>query len=616
MTRARTGARRAPLAADRMLTAAVLETAVRRAGRGAPCFGLHELRRELAVLIAGGTPSTAAIRRQVQSLDGRVVTAVPASVALLADAEELSCTVVARRIHSYRLVDAPVERATPALLDDAGRVLVALYVASGVAGAPAVPTRLVTAVLAAEPRLMLSGRQHTSTLLARLATEYPGLVTAERGRGQTALWGAYGRLHPAWIAWITSCAAEHEEALAYAGSLAQSGAASAAQLAARVVELVVQRAADAQWPHGRPVTARRISQEALLARGASTPSTDDLRLVGAVELLQRGKGGLGEALHRACRTEFSCGTRRRQALVRRLQPTDHTSTCYASATLPTEIVEAWSQWRTLQAACSREEFARFERERSAIRSLRHAGDPTLAAVAAVRTVLACDHLLRLRHQVAGMMPVAPRISSALELSRRRCHVAVEAAVHAWPLLTDAEAEARTTLRPSSLSLPAVRACPRPTISICEFAALAPAMFRRDLSDGVLSANAVTVRRSAEPDGRVWRLGAGRTPRYRLDRADALWYLVENGGMAGRRLMNAGSRLLGPWLADAQLVRRLARHADESVRCGALGALLLLGDLIGAERECRWREAHEDEMTNVDRADLRDARWWMGVLRGL
>jgi hypothetical protein len=130
---------------------------------------------------------------------------------------------------------------------------------------------------------------------------------------------------------------------------------------------------------------------------------------------------------------------------------------------------------------------------------------------------------------------------------------------------------------------------------------------------VLAANAVTVRKTEAPEGRRSGVGQGRTPRYHLDRPDALLYLAENGGMVGHRMLLAGSRLLGPWLAVPALIRRALDHASEDVRSAALGALILLGDRAGVDSECRRREKRLRDLSVLEHENLRAARWWLQVL---
>jgi hypothetical protein len=589
-----------------------MKEAVRRAGRAAATFGTEEVRAELAVLRREVRTSDTSIRRHLAAFEGQHIFAVPAGVGVVAEPEELITALRRDPPMRFRLRGSIAPADPVEVLDDTARVLLALYVACGVAGSLTVPTQLVTRVLAAEPRLTLHSVQQTSVQLTRLARQYPRLVTVERGRGRSQLWAAVGVLRPEWAAWVTVRAALLEQELARYGALAEAGAVSAADAAGRMVELVERLVADQTWPTGRPVTVRRMVEEIALARSAPSPSPDESALVHLADLVVRREGDLSEALQSACRQSFGHGGRRRHAMVRRLRPVDERSTCYASAALAPEVVDAWVQWRRAQAACSRHARRRLERERALTTALHRVGDPLLTAFASVRDVLAVEELQRIRALVDTLRPVAPRVSPMLEEARRRLHVRVESTADAWPTLGAAEADARTALAAVGLTLPAVRRGERPTISLAVFAGLMPAAVRRGLSDGVLAANAVTVRKIEDAGGRTSRVGAGRSARYRLDRPDALLYVAENAGLPGQSLLLAGSRLLGPWMADAALARRAASHADAEVRAAGLGALILLGDIKAVQPVCRLADLNA--LPEVERAAVMAARWWIERLR--
>ncbi|MCO4099898.1 MAG: hypothetical protein HEQ38_10945 [Gemmatimonas sp.] len=593
-----------------------IATAVERAGRGRPWFGFPELRRELAILGEGRTlPTGVTLRRTLRTLQPSLLVPVPPGVWFAAEADEI--VPLCRRGGSprYRLAHQLVDGDDPAFLDDAGRVLVALYVASGLAATPYVPTQLVTDVLHAELALTLETRQQTASLLQRLADDFPLLVDHDRGRGRTALWGAVGVLRNVWRDRVDAWAEQLGSRLVRSRRLAQEGARSAAELAARLVELVEQRVRDAQWPHGRPVSLRRITEQISVARCTTSPDEADEHLVRLAEILQRRERDLGEALRSACRVQYTNGRRARAPQLVALHPLGQEDTSYASMSLPPAVRAAWVPWRDMQARCNRAAFRRLEQERIAIRALRGADDPHLAILAAAREVLAVRELAAMRGAVSAMLPLASAVSSGLEERRRALHHAVERAGVGWPELAAAESRARALLRQSRVALDAVCDVPRPTMPIGQFAALTPAFKRGTLSDGVLAANAITVRKVRDPRGRRSAVGQGRTPKYRLDRVDALEYLVESTGAPGRTLFIAGARLLGPWLAEIALVRPLLSHGNADVRNGALGAVLLLGDLGLAERTLRQREKAASPATRLDREAATAARWWMARLAG-
>jgi hypothetical protein len=592
-----------------------IATAAERAGRGRAWFGFPELRRELAILGDGAMPNGGTLRRTLRALPPSLLLPVPPGVWFVAEADEI--TRRGRRVGSprYRLVGQAVEGDDPAFLDDVGRVLVALYVASGLAATPYVPTQLVTDVLHAELALTLETRQQTSMLLQRLAHDFPLLVDQDRGRGRTALWGAVGVLREVWRDRVDEWAEQLGPRLVRSRRLAQEGARSAAELAVRVVEVVEQRVRDAQWPNGRPVSLRRISEQISVARCTTSPDETDEHLVRLAEILQRRDRDLGEALRSACRVQYANGRRARAPQLVALHPLGQENASYASISLPPAVRAAWVPWRDLQARCNRAAFRRLEQERIAIRALRGADNPHLAILAAVREVLAVRELRTMRRDVAALLPLASAVSSGLEERRRALHHAVERASIGWPELATAESRARALLRASRLALDAVCDVPRPTMPIAQFAALTPAFKRGTLSDGVLAANAITVRKVRDPRGRRTAVGQGRTPKYRMDRVDALEYLVESTGAPGRSLFIAGARLLGPWLAEVALVRPLLRHPNEDVRNGALGAVLLLGDHGLAERTLRQRERAANPATRFDREAATAARWWLARLAG-
>lgn len=587
--------------------------AVQRAGRAAPSFGLDEVRAELDVLLRDGRPTAVTLRRHLQQLVGAVMVAVPTGVEAVAEPEETMTADRTRNGRRYRLLTSVVPADPHTQLDDAARVLLALYVAAGITGTLSVPTVLVTRVLAADPQLTLRSQQQTATVLSALAARYPQLVSKERGDGRSQFWGAVGVLRSEWIAWVMERAAALEGPLVRDRRVAEAGAASGTQLVARVVELVERRVRDPQWPNGRPVSARRVVAEIDAARASLAPTADDDELVRFGDAVQLKFADVTEALQSACRTTFSHGARRRAPLLTRMRISDERSTCYASASLDPHIVEAWRLWRLAQASCSRDALARLARERQLTRGLAQAGDPVLMAISAARVVLAVDELTRMQERLAVLRPMAHEISAALEEARRALHTRIEHEVRQWPHRRAAEDAARAALKPLGLSLPVLRGTPRPTLTLAAFAELAPPALRRHLTAGVLAANAITVRKVEIPDGRRSGVGRGRTPRYNLDRADALLYLAENGGLLGHRMLLAGSRLLGPWLAAPGLVQRALDHASPDVRSAALGALLLLGERARVDAECRRRERRLQELGVLERENLRAARWWLQVL---
>jgi hypothetical protein len=587
--------------------------AVQRAGRAAPSFGLGEVRAELDVLHRESRPTAVTLRRHLQQLVGAVMVPVPTGVEAVAEPEETTTADRTRNGRRYRLLTSVVPADPHTQLDDAARVLLALYIAAGITGTLSVPTVLVTRVLTADPQLALRSQQQTATVLNALAVRYPQVVSKERGDGRSQLWGAVGVLRPEWIAWVMERAAALEGQLVRDRRVAEAGAASGTQLVARVVELVERRVRDQQWPNGRPVSARRILEEIDAARASLVPTADDDALVRFSDAVLHKFRDITEALQSACRTTFSHGARRRAPLVLRMRISDERSTCYASASLDPHIVEAWRLWRLAQSSCSRDAHSRLARERLLTRGLAQAGDPVLVAISAARVVLAVDELTRMQERLAALRPMAHEISAALEASRRALHTRVEHEVRQWPIRRAAEDAARAALKPLGLTLPVLRGTPRPALTLARFAELAPAGLRRHLSAGVLAANAVTVRKTESPEGRRSGVGQGRTPRYHLDRPDALLYLAENGGMVGHRMLLAGSRLLGPWLAVPGLMQRALDHASPDVRSAALGALLLLGERARVDAECRRRERRIQELGVLERENLRAARWWLQVL---
>ena len=215
--------------------------AVHRAGRVAPSFGLEEVRAELDLLITEGRPSAVTIRRNLQRLVGKVMVRMPTGVAVAAEPDEIATADRTRGAPRYRLMSSAVPADPLTQLDDAARVLIALYIATGVAGTLFVPTVLVTRVLAAEPQLALRSQQQTATVLGGLAVRYPKLVALARGDGRTQLWGAVGALRPEWVEWVVERAVALEGRLARDRRVAETGAASGTQLMGRIVELASAR---------------------------------------------------------------------------------------------------------------------------------------------------------------------------------------------------------------------------------------------------------------------------------------------------------------------------------------------------------------------------------------
>ena len=180
----------------------------------------------------------------------------------------------------------------------------------------------------------------------------------------------------------------------------------------------------------------------------------------------------------------------------------------------------------------------------------------------------------------------------------------------WGTVAAVEQRAGEALLEVGFFLPEVLAARRPTLTQEAFLALMPPAMRAGHSSGLLTANATTVRRVVtSTGGRQSRVGIGRAPMCRLDRADAMLYLAENADLPGRRAFVDGSRLTGLWFAFTPIVEMLARHAEPAVRGAALGALALLGDDAAVARELAWREDHPTRLVRSNEIDAGEIAWW-------
>ena len=586
--------------------------AVRRAGRGARVFGYAEIWRELDPAHGFMQPSAITLRRVLRMLEDAVMVRLPASVTLLVAPAHLPRVTAPRGAPRFVLTGQVMPRTSVELLDDVGRALLALHVAMGAVDGRAVPTRLVTEALSIEPRLALTSTQQTAVLLDRLCREFPSLVSREVAGGRSARWRVGEALLPHWQSFVDTMVETHASALGARAARAKLGAASGAQLVARLVEAVAGRAGGRRWPKGRPVSAQEIAEYVAGARAGVSGHDGEDDLVSMADALVRRKGDLTAALQAATRLTYSDGSTPRAPEVRIIAHRDLTTTWYAPRSMAPAVSSAWVLWRRVRELSSPARLALIAAERVASRVLLKDDDVALHAVGAIRVVLARAQLQEVVGLVTSMGEEAFRVSHGLEASRHQIADHLDGLLSRWPDRLAAERAARTALRPLGLQLDDVVNAVRPTISQSQFAACAPAYMRDGLTAGMLAANAVTVRRQRVVDGRT-RVGSGRVPNHRLDRVDALCYLADNASLPARRAFEAGSRLLGPWLASARLLRPLFRHDLGDVRAAALGAAVLLDARRDVEKEFAWRRARLPNLTRGDRIDMEECEAWLTMV---
>lgn len=511
--------------------------------------------------------------------------------------------VLAERVHELAV-------ARPDALDDRERVTLAVALATLMLGGSPAPTRFVTAVLSTVPELALRRPAQTNVLLSGLARRAAPVLREEKVDARSARWTVCEPLRGVWLDWLCEAARRHADALSDVRATAAVGAASQAQLAARLVAQVVASVRSPQWPDGRPVSAREITERIAEARQTGA---DVGGLVPLADALDRQQVSLTAALQAAGRERYADGTAPRQAPVRRVVHPELSGVRYVPASFPPDVERAWVTWEVLRKATAPPVLAALAEEWRDARCAVDSPSEAVQAVGYVRFValraMVDAHLTTIAELTPMLSSTSAALVEALADVRRR----VLEMAGGWPDIEPLVAVARAALEPTGRTLPAVLSAPRPLITADDLAALLPASIVCDLAPSVLAATAATVRRThTAREVRRTRVGQGRAESRPLDRVDALIYAAETGMLPGVAALQTGARLLGRTCADVPLVRRVLRAASAEHRVAAFGALLLLGDetFVGRALLRRGRRL-EDIRAPLEAISVVELGWWLG-----
>lgn len=519
----------------------------------------------------------------------------------------------ARVTHQYVLNERLHELtlARPDALDDLERVALAVAVATLTLGGAPAPTRLVTTVLGTVPDLMLQHpTQQTNVLLGRLARrEEPLLAESKAGAERSARWTLIEPLKGVWLDWVREQATAHREALGAAQLTAAAGAASQAQIVAKLVEAATRHSHSSHWPSGHPVSAREIAGCVAEARQSGH---DPLGVVPLADALDRQGATLTAALQAATREQFADGSTRRVALVRRVEHPRFRGLRYAPAAFDAKRERAWVEWTVLRRETRPQVLDALGEDWQGATVLARSADAAVQAVGLVRQV-AIREVVEARMAVADAL-VAPfsTISALLSRELDQMHEALLELANGWPKMATLESAARAVLTLRGISLPEALGATRPVVTAEAMTAMLPASVTVDLAPSVLAATAITVRRAERPRaGRTTRVGKGRSESLPLDRVDAVHYAAETGRLPGVVAIQMGVQLVGAFVAHVGLIRRVAAAARAEDRVAAYGALLLLGDVayLGKLLRKRAREL-AGIAAQVESTSLVELAWWL------
>ena len=479
---------------------------------------------------------------------------------------------------------ADLRTADPQILDDRARALLALQIAQFLHKDAPASTALVTRVMRTVPALHLRTVQDTHVLLESLTRGDDSSISRSGGRGNSVRWQVTTELVHCWLEWVMATAETYRNTLATRTSVGATGAASLAEVVAKLVTVCSVAQTSAMWPKGRPVTARELNtrmQQALLARDAEDP-------VYALALtLQAGRRGLNAVCDDAARPEFGGGGPRRKPLLRAVRATETAQHAYAPVSLPQSHAEAWAEWQALQTrgATARVNALHEEWEGAAAAAAAYSC-PVVQAIVATRRVIVAAHADVMVASSQRLVDRAVGISASLHDHVQKRHVLLRVMRGEWPAESALKTEARRRLRPLAVDLADVVASPRATMSNEEYSRLLPTTITDGQVPSVVAAGATRVRRVAGPTRGTSRVGSGRADTYRLDWGDAVMDAAEQANLPGLASLLAARQLLGRHVVHPRLVRQLVSSKDPLVRDAGLAALVLVGDTAHLARELR------------------------------
>lgn len=465
----------------------------------------------------------------------------------------------------HRLREVP---ASAPDLDPLERVYHALWVAVDAEALPAVPTNAVTAVLKSFAALGVERGMQTSTYLSTLANLDQPLVRKHTGaQGRWAAWQPLGQrpCHPDYEHWV----ATWRDRVTSAPSQSAAGVTTIQEAARELILLAIEAVQDEEWPAGRAVTVRDVTEAA-----EEEPRGRELLAV----VRARGRS-LAQVLHDASRRRISGGARvhaRIQALETPagmqtyFDVPDHPGAAHRAL-----VIDA----RALGTALADRWLDRLRDEWSEAQRLPHLGQhPVYAACGAVRQAALLRELAGLESRLAGLDAHAAHLGPALRARMQLWAGRLGALFRMCGTLAAADARAADALAGSELDLDEVLGATRPLVTADEFFAWVPRHDRGADSPAVRLSRATTLRRFPNPHHRH-RAAASKAEAAVtcVDRVEALLHLAERNATSPSSFLRAGGRLLGRDLRSAALVRPLLESPDPTDRRVALSALVLLGN---------------------------------------
>lgn len=613
----------ARLAADREM----VRELVRRVGTWRLRFSVQDIRAEMVGPPTYTLHAPAELARRLGELEDDAITRVDGTFALIlatSTARERAARRASPRIGRGGQPGARVTRqyvltnrahelraARPDALDDLERVVLAVAVATLALGGAAAPTRFITEVLATLPDLMLQRpTQQTNVLLGRLARrEIPVVAESKAGADRSARWQLVEPLKGVWLDWIVVQAGQLAAMRGAVHATAATGAASQAQIAARLVEAAIRRSMSSHWPQGHPVSAREIT--AYIAEAAQ--SGDDREgIVPLADALSRQGTTLTAALQAVTRTTYSDGSTRRVPLVRRVEHPRYPGLRYVPGRYDEALEQAWVAWTVLRQETRRPVLDALEDEWHWSRAAAESADPTVRAVGMVRQVALLAAVDARKASADGLLAPLSTISALLSAELEVTRDAIDKLTREWQVAEMAQRDARKALKPLAVPLLDALGAARPLVSAADMSALLPSSMADDLAPSVLAATAITVRRAeVARAGRRTRVGQGRAESLPLDRVDAVHYASESGMLPGVVAIQMGRRLLGPFLAHVGLVRQVSVAERAEDRVAALGALVLLGDLGYLAKQLRRRAGELAAISDpLEAASVVELAWWV------
>ena len=287
-------------------------------------------------------------------------------------------------------------------------------------------------------------------------------ISRSGGRGQSVRWQVTTQLAHYWLEWVMATADQYRGTLASRHSVGATGAASLAEVVAKLVTVCSAAQTSAMWPKGRPVTVPELNtrmEEAVRARDAQDP------VYALALVLKEGRRGLDAVCDDAVRAEFGSGGPRRKPLLRAVRATETAHVGYAPIALPQSHADAWAEWQALQKRGATARVNQLVDEwEGAAATAKAFGCPIVHAISAVRRACVAQQVDELIAASQRLIDRAIGISSSLHDQVQKRHLLLTVMRGEWPAMAVRTTEARRRLRPLAVDLNDVLAAPRATMA--------------------------------------------------------------------------------------------------------------------------------------------------------